>query len=361
MIKKLKEAGSKAQAILSPFGLEVAGLHFSVCFPGQRKGKALFVAFDCVTHNPDFFGPGAYQNLRRIQLLDLANRVLDRSFIEYFPGFEIIFDAYVRLEKPFVAAPIVEFEALKVADGSVDVTQDNAVRFVEWHQLFKSGEIEINSTFYEDCFQYNLSHVLIHGRHHISPDTISVAALEAALDSSLFQSFLEIGAGVGICGQAAKQRGVKDFTFVDVNADVCNYISQNVGYHAIHCDALSFDFDRPRDFVLIGIPYELNPWFLEKRGKELSDSCETAIFQSCCPAFLDFEHDWIMGKRHFQNWPWWSIKQTLGEYFPHISAFQYKWQVIAVASHSDWQLLHLTRKLYKRNFFSPVRYERISF
>ncbi len=353
--------GIKAKAAFSFFGLKVASLHYAVCFPGQRKRGALFVAFDCITHNPDFFGLATYRNSRRIQLLGLANRILDKSFTEYFPGLEIIFDAYVRLERPFVAAPIVELEALRASDGLVDVTQNNAVRFVEWRQLLKSGEIEINSTFYEDCSRYKLSHILMHGRHHISPDNISVAALEAALDSGLFQSFLEIGAGVGVCGQAAKQRGVKDFTFADINADVCDYVSRNVGYSAICCDALSFDFDRPRDLILIGIPYELNPWFLEKRGRELADSCETAIFQSCCPALFDFEHDWIMGNRHFQNWPWWSIKQTLGEYFPHVFAFQRNWQVIAVASHSDQQLLQLTRKLYKRNFSSPVHCERILF
>jgi hypothetical protein len=357
--KNWRELGERAQAIFSLFGLKVTDLRYSLCFPGQRKSRALFVGFDCLTHNPNFFGVSAYQNSRRIALLDLSYRILDKSFAQKFSGFEIIFDAYVRLQKPLIAAPIIEFEGPRAAEGSVDVTQDNAVRFVEWQPLFQSGEIEIGSSFYEDCSHYKIPHILMHGRHHISPDTISVAALEAALDTGLFQSFLEIGAGVGICGQAAKLRDVKDFTFVDINADVCQYVRQHVGYPTIQSDAFFFNFNRHWNLALIGMPYELNPGFLEKQGQELANSCDTVIFQSCCPNLFDFEHDWILGKRHFQNWPWWSIKQTLGEYFPHISVFQRSWQVIIVASHSDWRLLHLTRQLYRRSFFTPVQYERV--
>jgi len=341
-----------------PRGLNIVGLHYFIAQPGQRKNKGIFVCFDGFTHNPHFFGKDSYENRRRIKMLDTIFEIGFERLKKMFPTFELTLDAYVKLRKPHIfTSPI--FENLELKSGMVDVFTDREMRFVDLDYLLKTGEVEEGSTFFRDCREYGIAHILKQGRHHISPDNSSVKALEAILDGGGVESILEMGSGVGICGIAAQKRGIADFTFVDSNQTVCEYLKEKSGYPVICADAFAFEFNRHYDVVLMGLPYELNPWFLETRGNILAKHCDVVLFQSGTPAFFEFEHDWIFGQKHFSTWSWWNKKQTIKAHFPYWTELRLEWQLIIVAAKSRRRFAAVTENLKKRNFVVGDNYQRI--
>ncbi|MDO8664916.1 MAG: class I SAM-dependent methyltransferase [Candidatus Liptonbacteria bacterium] len=362
MKEKLRALLVKAKEVFSAHGLELNGLHYFLAKQPQRKKSAIFLAFDATTHNPYFFGKEKYDNSRRIKLIELAYQAAGGTLFELFP--EVCLDVCVRLEMPFAPSE-VDVHCEEPQGGLVDVTHDNDVYFVELDELLKSGEVEKGSAFDSYCRKYGLKHILKHGKHHISPDTASVEALEAICDTQKVNSVLEIGGGVGTCGVAAERRGIKDYTFVDASPIVCNYLRDRFpSYKVINTSGLEFDFKRPEgpwDVVLMGMPYELNPWFLEKKGFDLCNNAKIVVFNSGCAAFFEFEHNWIAGncwlfdKEELATWPWRSPRQTIPLYFHATFEARFDWQTCIMAG--TWERLQQICKCAERRGFAPIEYQ----
>lgn len=364
MIKKptkegLREVCRLAGELFGPTGVNVTGAHYFVPEGSQtlqKKCRGIYLCFDGTTRNLSLLGKD-YDNRRRLKLIDLAYEVAGNAMDKLFPGQEICLDVYVQPEKPYFEDESA-FACAALEDGSVDVNTDNNVAFVKLKSLMQSGEVEAGSTFHKYCERYHLEHVLRHGWHYISPDSSSVEAFEAICRTKKVNSVLEIGAGVGICGAAARMLGIEDFTFVDSNPVVCQYLEEKFPYKTVPADAFSFDFNRHWDVILVGIPYELNPWFLARRGLELARCCETVVFQSGSTAFFEFEHDWILGSKKLATWPWWEKEQTVGFYFPHLMEAALDWQTCIVATQDIGSLIRINNTM-RRNGFSLVKYERV--
>lgn len=357
MNKPLTKVCGLAKQAFAPLGITVTGCHYWMPQPPQtlqKKKKGICLCFDATTHNPHLFGK-EYQNQYRIKLLDLCYQVAWQKMNQLFPEHEILLDIYVKPAKPFVCQES-PFESParepKLAKGLVDVTKDNEVYFVELETLVSSGEIEKDSTIDRYCQRYNLKHVLKHGRHFISPDSSTVEAFEAIAETEKVKSVLEVGAGVGISGQAVQKMGIPYFKFLDSSPKVCKYLKNNYPFPVIEGNVLYLDLyrDYDGDVILIGLPYELNPYFLSKKGWQLPCSYWTAVWQSGCTAFFEFEHDWLMGKAHFHDWPWWKPHQTVPFYFPAVLEMALEWQTCIIAATNRDRLAKIEEKLSQRGF-----------
>lgn len=321
-----------ADKALAPQGFEVVDIRTFIPRRFQRKRQGICIGFDVATRNPNALGM-PYDNARRIALLNMLYATLGADVHGSFPDHQICLDVYPHLREPCVDG---SYTPLASTGGSEDVTKDNAVTFVSLQSLLASGEVERGSDFDVYCRKYALPDVLRHGPHYISPDTLSVEALEAIHVEHPLRSVLEIGGGVGTSGVAAERLGIEDYTFVELNPTVCGYLQNRFPeYTIINQDGLDASFDRHFDLVLMGMPYELNAQFLERRGQELAEHSSLVVVQSGTPAFFEFEHDWIIGKDGFRGWPWWKPEQTLPHYFPHVRQTRFDWQLGAVAGHED--------------------------
>jgi len=361
MEEQLKKLLPPAKEKIQPYGLKLTGLHYFTTKPNQRsqkKRKCLSVCFDAITNNINFFGSD-YENWRRVQLVELAYEIGFDFLSKVFPDFEIWLDFKISLAGSLVATePFSKSQGLK--EKSVDVTNDNDVYFVPLAELLAKGEIEEDCTLDQYCRRYGLDMVLKHGWHCISPDNSSVEALEAIFDVQKVESVLEIGSGVGICGVAAQRQGIEDFTFVDSSPTVCEYLRGKFpSYKVNQSNVFEFNFERKWDVALIGIPYELNPWFLEQKGWSLVRQCKVVIFQSACVGFFQHENDWIHGIGKFEDWPWWSGRQTVRHYFENSLQFNFEWQTCIVATHSELTLNMICGEMLRRGFSCSSEYKYI--
>jgi SAM-dependent methyltransferase len=340
------------QGPLASIGLELTGLHYYIGSQKRRRHNGIFIAFDAVTHNPHFFGK-AYENSRRISLMALAYQVLGEKIGKMFPEKEFCLDINVYLREPYKSGE--PFAVSPLIESEVDVTQDNNVQYVPLKDIVESGIIDEGSMLHRYCTRYDLDCVLKHGGHYISPDSVSVEALEAIAAAGNINSVLEIGCGVGICPRAAERLGIMDFTSVDASPVVCDYLRENFQYPVVEKSAFDFTFDRRWDLVLMGMPYELNPLFLEKRGKDLAEHCSTVVFQSGITAFYEFEHDLIFGgSARARNWPWWRKKQSIRNYFGTCWQSSFDWQLATIGTHLEADPgIRIAQSLGKRGFVEP--------
>lgn len=349
----LKEIGLIAKEHLAGLGLNVTGLHYYIPQRAQAKRKGICISFDALTKEPECFGQ-TFEIPKRQAPTKLLYKTLGPQLPELFPGREVLLDVYVRLEDHIMPrgscppAPIAP--DTKVYD----------VSYVPLATLIRKGEVEIDSTLYHYCQKYSIPHVMFQGPHCTSPDNSSVEALEAINYERRVESVLEIGGGVGICGVAAEMARIKDYTFVDISATACRYLQDRFPrYRVIHQSAFDFNFDRQWDLILVGMGYQLNPWFLERRGMDLADHCSIVVFQSGITAFYEFEHDWICGKPGLVSWPWWNVFQTLRPYFPHIWESAFDWQTCAFGAHENVDIATLQECMRQRGF-SEIQYQRIT-
>jgi len=358
--QKMKEHLRKlclvAKDVLASLGLEVFGLHYVFMSDTRTPGKCIGICFDAYTHNQDFFGKEAYQNYQRQQLLAFLYEKLFDAAMSAVPRHRILLDVYVRLEPPRHESSL-PFHQPTLEYGFVDVTKNSDVRLVSIDEALKNKEITPGSMLERYCRRYGLPYLLRHGRHFISPDVASVETFEAIARTIELNSVLEIGAGVGTCGAAAQMMGIKDFTFVDISPLVCNYLREHFSFPVIEKNAFDFTFNRHWDLVLMGLPYELNPWFVAKKGEELFAHSDIAVFQSGCLAFFQFEHDWIFGRRNIMQWPWWKSEQTLPFYFPVVFEADFDYQTCIIAM-SGPKLFAIADRMKQRGF-APIRYETI--
>ena len=355
-----QEIGQKVKETFAPLGLTVTGLNYYQPRRFQLEKKGLCLAFDAQTHNPMLYGP-SYDNAIRTDLQGKVFGVALADLQKLLPDVpHICLDLYPRLVPPFKDhAHVCRIDQEVWKNRLVDVFKQDADIFLDdVAELRKAGRIEEGSDFDIYTKRYGLTHVMRHGPFiHISPDTLSVEALESLLDQRDIKSILEIGCGVGTCGIAASRRGVKDFTCVEVNPKACTHLRKVLpDSTVVEQSAFDFTFDRDYDLVLIGIPYELSPWLLQKKGEELADHADTVVFQSGMTCMYDQEHDWIMGKGREQRayWPWWKASQELSTYFPHVAETSFDWQLGAIASRRN---LETSLALMEPRGFSKPQYK----
>ena len=147
---------------------------------------------------------------------------------------------------------------------------------------------------------------------------------------------------------------------MDTSPVVCRYLAQRFpDYKVIQGDAFGINFDRYRDVVLVGIPYELNPWLLAKKGTDLFWHCHVAVFQSGCTAFFQHEHDWVRGSEKKIGWPWWEPDQTAPHHFSQVVELGLDWQTCVVAG-DDKQGMRRIRGRMKERGFSKIKYRHVS-
>ncbi|MBI2523741.1 hypothetical protein HYW11_00790 [Candidatus Peregrinibacteria bacterium] len=328
----LRKFSQKVDAALVPYGFKVIGTRTFIPRRFQRKRRGICIGFDVATQNPFALGM-PYDNARRIVLLNMLYETLGAEVYDHFSDHQICLDAYPHLREPFIDTP---YAPPVHTERSLDVTKDNTVVFVPVQSLLENGEVERGSDFDVYCRKYDLTDVLRHGPHYISPDILSVEALEAVHAEYPLRSVLEIGGGVGTCGVAAERFGIEDYTFVELNPTVCDYLKKRFPHSTvINQSGLDVSFDQHFDLVLMGMPYELNAPFLEQRGQELAAHSSLVVFQSGTPTFFEFEHDWILGRKGFEQWPWWKETQTLLQYFPHVRETRFDWQLGIVAGNQE--------------------------
>lgn len=354
-----QEVGMKVKEAFTPLGLTVTGLQYYFPKRFQLEKKGLCLKFEAQTHNPLLYGP-TYDNAVRTDLQGKVFGIALADLQKLLPDIHhICLDLYPRLVPPFKDhAHVCRIDQEVWKNRLVDVfKQDEDIFLDDVAELRKAGRIEEGSDFDVLTTKYGLTHVMRHGPFiHISPDTLSVEALEALLDQREIKSILEIGCGVGTCGIAASRRGVKDFTCVEVNPKACAHLKKVLpDSNVMQQSAFDFTFDRKYDLVLIGIPYELNPWLLQKKGDDLADHADTVVFQSGMACMYDQEHDWIMGKGREDRayWPWWKASQELANYFPHTAETSLDWQLGAIASHRN---LDTTLALMEPRGFKKAEY-----
>jgi hypothetical protein len=80
------------------------------------------------------------------------------------------------------------------------------------------------------------------------------------------------------------------------------------------------------------LPYELLPWFFERKGAQLAESTDIIVVQSGLPGLFQFEHDWIAGDKTYHPWPWWNPMQTVQQYFPYPIEVSISYQLGMIAS-----------------------------
>ena len=313
-------------------GVIITGVQWYVPQQGQHKKKALYACLQGTTANAFFFGE-EYTNRRRTHLMDLAYESAF-SLPGKPPADELALDIRLSLSSDaFAGEPLIIPQ--RTTAENPDVTREHDVKLVRLADAMASGDVEEGTMFPTYCRRYSLDHILMHGGHHISPDSASVDLLEDILQITAVGSVLEFGAGVGTCGAAAHRRGVRDYTFVDISPVVCRHVSWLFPqYRVIQADALAWRMDRHWDVVLVSTPYELDPWFLERQGETLAKSCRIAVFQSGCRAFFDWEHDWLMGRLD-RRWPWLRTAQTLSGHFPYVEEYSVDWQLAAVGCQEE--------------------------
>lgn len=333
------------EPVFKNWGLELNNIATRFFNEFQLTRQGLCVCFEATTHNRNFFGL-PYDNNRRIQLLNAVYEAAGQTVATAFPKIQFCLDYYVHLIEPyFVHDPVT----LTSGEGHSDVTTDNDVTFENFAKLVKQGTIQRGSSFWRYCKKYGLKDVLRHHHPYISPDTSTVECFEAICNSMPISSVLEIGAGVGICGEAAYRFGSADFTFVDSSPKVCEYLRQKFDWtEVIQANAFDFKFKRDYDLILIGLPYELLPSFLSRNGSYFARHSEIVVFQSGTPLHFQFEHDWIFGKQNLRQWPWWHCNQTVPKYWNHNIEAVWGWQNCIVSGNQD--LRNVLKTLRKRGF-----------
>lgn len=330
--------------------LEIKGLHYAIAPSQCRRGDVPWICFDVKTNNPLFFGR-TYNNTRRIKILDRLYEKLATA-TENLGSSEAFLDFYAHLEEPYKEETVETDDHL--TQGVVDVTSDNAVRFVPLKEAIQRGDIQSESAIEQCCRRYGIEEVLMHGFHTIAPDPSTAKAFGALLDMKCIESALEIGGGVGTTGRVAEDAGLTDFTFVDMNKDVCRYLEEKLPYQAINQSAFDFEFKRDYDAVVLGVPYELVPHLLQKKGGEISDHTDTLIIQSGLPAFFEFEHDWAFG--NLGKWSWHDQDQTVQQYFNNAFEGIIGYQTIIVANHKPSDDMAISMRLEELGM-EPVRYQ----
>lgn len=352
----LLEVCDLAKNKLQTLGLTVKGLHYYTPAQAQRKRRGIYISIDATTRDSGFFGH-TFDIARRRAPVKLLYAALGPKLEKLFPGYEVLLDTYVHLEEsghPPQSKPTAEN-----CKDVFDFSKIYEVSYVPLSSLLTSGEVEKCSTFHTYCRKYGLPDVMTQGPHYTSPDSASVEALEAICAVTKVESVLEIGGGVGICGKAAQRLGIRDYTFVDISATACEYLHKHFPkYNVIHQNAFDFQFGWDYDLVLIGIGYQMNPWFLEKRGADLARSASMVFFQSGIMAFYDLEHDWIHGQKNLAAWPWWKPSQTLGAHFTNVVETSFDWQTCALAGHSH-KSISLAHESMRRRGFSEIQYQKI--
>lgn len=346
----------KAQKALSDLGLEVPSLRYTMARDQKAPGEGLWIVFDATTHDPCLFG-SEYSNARRVELLGQLYARLAGVVAREAGGVPFWIDASVSLIEPHSGPASGSAAAALQRDGLVDVHQDNDVEFSSLQEAIARGELMPGSCLEEYCTRYGRSDVLKHGAHYISPDPITLEALEVFMSARKISSFLEVGAGVGLSAVAAERNGLSDFRFVDKNPSVTGFLDQRHPGKAETADALDYKFDRHWDLVQIGIPYELQPWFLEKKGAELARHADSVVLQSACLTFFEFEHSWLMGERKVTAWPWYKPEQSIAAHFPYVMEAAHGFQSCIIASKTP--LDDLKAEMAKRGF-SALEYRRVS-
>lgn len=354
--QQLLPLGEKVRAVFEPLGLHVTGFHYYQPRRFQMEREGLCLCFDAETHNQMLYGP-TYENGIRTDLQGKVFGTILGDLQKILPGQHICLDIYPKLVPPFeggggkyiVSPDLWKHRLVDVFKGDEDIFLDPV------DDLRAQRRIEEGSDFDVLTKKYGLTHVLRHGPFiYISPDTFSPESVEALLDQRSIRSILEIGCGVGTCGIAAARRGITDYTCVELSPKACVHLTNVLpNFTVMQQDAFDFAFDRHYDLFLMGIPYEFQPWFLERKGKEMATHCAMAVFNSGMTCMYDQEHDWILGRGDRRAWPWWKKEQELGSYFPNVAETSYDWQLGAVASHQN---IDTTLALMEPRGFSKPAY-----
>lgn len=319
-----------ARTAFATIGLDVTRLRYTIAPDQKAPGHGVWILFDAETANREYFGD-RYSNQRRMELLGDTYRLLYGSAHANLSGAPFWLDTFVTLRASDAPAASAAPGAHGL-NGMVDVNTDNQVEFLTVQDAISRGELKPGSPLEAYCARYGGSHVLKHGPHYISPDPITVEALEAFVTARGTRSFLEIGSGVGLSASIAKREGFEDFRFVDLNPEVVAYLSARNPGKVVHSDAFDYRFDRQWDLVQLGLPYELVPHFLERRGAELARMTDAVVIQSGCLTFFEFEHAWMKGDARFGAWPWYRPEQSLTAHFPYVIESTHGFQTCLIGS-----------------------------
>ncbi|PIR52212.1 hypothetical protein COU77_01695 [Candidatus Peregrinibacteria bacterium CG10_big_fil_rev_8_21_14_0_10_49_16] len=362
--RQLQVVAQKAQDTFTPLGLTITGLRHYEPRRFQMEKNGVLLCLEAKTHNPHFYGEH-YDNGVRTDLQGKVFGSIEQDIRRVFPEAKhVCLDIAPRLVPPFEIKESYDSVDPNVwKHRLVDVFQNDEDIFLDdVEKLRREGNIEDGSDFDIYTKKYGLTHVMRHGPFiYISPDTLPVEILEALLDQRNIRSVLEIGGGVGTCGKAARRRGITDYTFVEVNPKAAAHLRATLSdYTVVEQSGFDFEFDRDYDLVLLGMPYELNPWFIQKKGRGLAQHSDTVIFQSGMTCMYDQEHDWILGKNqhHRNNFPWWHQSQELGTYFPNVVETSFDWQLGVIASHRN---LETPLALMEPRGFSKPKYNYVPF
>lgn len=366
MDNELTHIATIAKGELAPYQMDVTGLHYAV-MPSQRNpGEVISLCFDAKTHNPHLFGE-QYQNYLRAQaqsllydwVFDITMQTLAQSSSWKNDPSDFWLDLLVKPVSPLHPQNPPFQQA--IGHGLVDITRHSDVQLVSIGSVHhredvSRGKMKPGGLMESYCEKYDIPVFLKDHGHYISPDPITVEMFESVKDARPIDSVLEIGAATGILGSAARKREVKDYTHLDINKCVCDHLRKHFPDQlVVEKDAFEYSPERKRDIISIGLQYELLPSYLEKKGKELAASCDILLIQSGCPGFFEFEHNWIMGKE-MEQWPWFSKKQTVQEYFPHAIETLFGYQTGIIASHTP---LNNIKKAMKGRGIGPITYDRI--
>lgn len=193
--------------------------------------------------------------------------------------------------------------------------------------LIKSGVLELEGVIAQTSKEYGIEEVAMTNNHIVSPDPFPITIAASAIERGLIKNILEIGGGVSPITQIALGNGVP-VTVIDNSSQVLERLDKKYPHKdypeltLVQNDAGKFlsgaSSEERYSLVNAGIPYELNPEFIEKHGALLAEKADLFLLQSGTPGLGEMEHDIAMGKDYVKNFPWYKEEMSVGHHFPHV-------------------------------------------
>jgi len=303
-------------------------------FPDPRvPGKVESLIVYGISH-PDFFGK-KLPCLNRLG--EVENILWDILFKELYASKALAKSCDIGKLRYISAYPFPNaFLPNAYSEKSESVSplgQEEAVNApIEKQPSFMDGEFALFAR------AFGINYVTLEGGHIVSPDVGMAFALDRLLLLGKITEddrILEIGAGVSPIRSLLERRNIKvqRITTIERSSNVCRFLKEhffNNQGEMIQKDVLTCDKkfwqelakDKPYSLILLGIPYELVPVFMQNQGKSLSDLLDknkgTLINQIASPGFFEFHLDWVFPEdpNMMKKWTAWKPSQTLPFHFP---------------------------------------------
>lgn len=198
----------------------------------------------------------------------------------------------------------------------------------------------------------------------IGPEGGMLNVLKTICNLKKINSFVDIGAGTGelssyILRNSNPNKIVVNEISLNLRSHLREYLKNNKRQNK---NKIVFDFrdckkiklPKEVDLISIGVFYGVQPAFLKSKGKEIVKCLGKKgilVIQSAMPETLFNQHILLGDEAGIMNWPWYSKKFILSNYFSCTEVFFIDNQFITLASQSR-DLINKVMKNLRKNIVS---------